>query len=635
MLFHRPAERSTLAKDGATVKNRPSLPWEFATDVYRYVSSTPVEDHVRDAAISSMIQNGVAPGYCNAKRNCEFGGSVKPIQELSKADCKAERLTNKGRMLIFVYPDTTLRGGRVWVFEPHSKGELCSGRTASYYGILSNPLTGSQTVGTTVRVLSREEDSTVYVVGDGTNGGTDNAPLLPVLGWLGSSARIWEFGDLDRGRGVIVDTQISWSDEELAGPSGSTEAEIECKDDKPLRFSAPDTIRLSCPHSFSLRSMDVESDAVFGVTQVGRTQVQPVHWHAADGTEVRFAKGTYVIETRMPRPRAGEARLGVDVQEIALDEGKFGGNYAELPREIALMGTIEHGTGLYAGLAVSNATPLTVSLSELEMDVDIRLTDSQGQEIDSSTNPSNADDRVEVLLWPGLYVLAIEAIDAGSSGFKLELNSRIPAPRTEAFNRNGWVAGGRKSFEILIVPDLETVTIGLTELSADVDIRLFSAEGTEVGSSTNLDNADEGIVAGLWPDQYALEIIGVEDSSYHLDVERRTPKLHNLPFKDEGWIDAGKREFVRFAIHETTTVRASLSGLTADVDLYIVGKSGELASSINGGNTDEWLEKELPPGEYFMSVHAFDAGSNYLLAASDDPEWTGPEVDDDGANPEE
>lgn len=633
VFFHRAAGSLTLAGAETTARNRERLPWEFATDVYRHVSSTGVEEHVSDAAISAMIERGVAPGYCNERGDCDFGGRFMTGKVLRKVKCEAELLKNKGRVLIFVYPDATLRDGRVWAFRPHEKGALCSGRTASYYGSLSNPLTGGQAEGT-VRVLDREDGSTIYVVESGRSEGTNNAPLLPVSGWSSSSARIWELGNLDRGRGVIVDTRISWNDEELDRAARPTDAQMECADDSQLSFSGPDSIKLSCPHSFSLRSMSEGSDAVFEVVQVDADGVSQVYWHAADETEVRFAMGTYVIKTRAPRPRARETRLGVDVQEIALDEGEFGGDYAELPEEVDLQGTIDRGTPLYAGLAVSMATLVSVTLSELETDVDVRLTDSQALEIGSSTNGSNDNERIDVLLWPGEFQLAIEAIDEGSSKFKLELNSQVLAPITQASGRSGLVGAGGRSFEVLDVPGVEVVTIGLTGLSADVDIRLFDAEDTEFGSSTNLGEADEEIVVHLWPGQYALEIFGPEGSNYRLDLGRHTPELRRLPFEAAGRVDEGGEQSVWFEIHETTTMKASLSGLSADVDLKIVGKSGELASSINAGDSDEWLEEELPPGKYVLGVYSVDADSDYLLAASADPEWTGPGASDDGSNPE-
>ena len=638
VFFHRSAESLALATAGTTVKKRGRLPWEFATDVYRYVSSTAVEEHVSDATISAMIKRGVAPGYCDESGDCEFGGSCMAGKYLRKARCEAELLKNKGRVLIFVYPDTTLRDGRIWAFKPHVNGELCSGRTASYYGTLSNLLTGGQAVGT-VRVLSREDGSTIYVVESSTSEGTNNAPLLPALGWSGSSARIWELGNLDQGRGVIVDTQILWNDEELDGAARPAEVRVECTDDGQLRFHGADRIELSCRHSFSLRSMSEGSDAVFEVAQVDANRVSQVYWHAADETEVHFGQGTYVINTRAPRLRGGESRLGVDVQEIELDEGEFRGDYAELPPEVDREGTVKYGTPLYAGLAVSTPTLVSVSLSGLEMNVDVRLTDLHDQVIGSSTNASNDDEKMDVLLWPGSYKLAIEAIedeanDKSSSGFMLELNSQVLASSTQAVGRSGRVGAGGRSFEVLAVTGVEVVTIGLADLSADVDIRLFDAEYTDVGTSMNPDTEDEEFVVDLWRGQYALEIFGPEGSDYRLVVERHTPELRSLPFEIEGQVGEGEEQSVWFEIHETTTARASLSGLSEDVDLKIVGRSGELATSINGGASDEWLEEELSPGEYVLDVYALDAGSDYLLSASDDPEWTGPDANDDGLNPE-
>ena len=640
--FPRPAEGLTLTGDGTTVKNRGRLSWELATDVYRYVSSPKMKEHVSDeaiyAAVSAMLERGVAPGYCDENGDCEFDGSRMAGRKLRKATCEAEILKNKGRVLIFVYPDPTLREGQVWAFEPHAKGKLCSGRTVSYYGTLSNlsnPLADDQAVGT-MRVLGREDGNTIYVVKGDTSKGTNNASPLPVLGWSGSSAGIWELGNLGVGRGVIVDTRILWSDEESDKVARPTKAEKKCADDDQLRFSGSDSIILSCPHFFSLRSMNEESDAVFEVApQVDPNRDSQVYWHAADKAEVRFAKGTYVIKTRAPRLHAGESRLGVGVQRIVLDEREFGGDYAELPRELDRTGTIEHGTPLYAGLAVSKVTHVSVSLSQLDIDVDIQLTDSQDQEIVSSINVSNDDEQMDVLLWPGLYKLAIKAIDEDRSKFKLELISRVLEPSTQTIGRSDRVGAGGRSFEILDVPGVEAVTIDLTGLSEHVDIRLFDAEDTVFGSSTNPDDADEKIVLDLWPGQYALEIVGPEGSDYRLDVGRRTLELRRLPFEVEERIGEGEEQSVWFEIHEPTTVKVSLSGLSADVDLRIVGKSGEVASSVNDGNSDEWLEEELPPGEYVLVVNALDADSDYLLAASDDSEWTGPDANDGGLNPEQ
>ena len=162
-----------------------------------------------------------------------------------------------------------------------------------------------------MRVIEREDGSTIYVVENEKSEGTNNASPLPVLGWSGSAAGIWELGYLDLGRGVIVDIRILWSDEESDKVARPTKAGMKCADGSQLRFSGSDSIVLSCPHFFSLRSMSEESDAVFEVAlqevapQVDPNRVSQVYWHAADKAEVRFAKGTYVIKTRAPRLRAG------------------------------------------------------------------------------------------------------------------------------------------------------------------------------------------------------------------------------------------------------------------------------------------------------------------------------------------
>ena len=158
---------------------------------------------------------------------------------------------------MFVYPDTTLQGGQVLAFKPYRLGELCNGRTMSYYGELTDVVSGEVAVGT-VRLLRYDGSNTIYLSGRGASGSADSIPVLSLLAWQGSSPRSWELGDFSHGFGVIVETDISWSDSELAVDVDP--AEHQCVDDRILWLYGPGSVRLSCERSFSLRSVSPESD---------------------------------------------------------------------------------------------------------------------------------------------------------------------------------------------------------------------------------------------------------------------------------------------------------------------------------------------------------------------------------------
>lgn len=634
VLFHPQSEIPMLVVDETKFKPRGHASWDFAADIYRYVSSATEDTSVSQAAMSTMLETGVAPGYCDNAGLCELGSiGTKKMEEVGNVGCDAERLVHKGRLLIFYYPDTTLRDGQVWAFLPHAKGELCSGRTVSYYGVLSNVSTGVKAYGT-VRILNQGKGSTIYVVGQGNGGKARNVPLLPVLAWRGESAKSWHIGNLGQGRGIVVDTQNSWGKEHGVGESLiDTEQETECSDKK-LSFLGSEAKKFLCKHSFSLGSVSGESDAVFIVTQTESVNAQSVYWHAVDKMEVHFAKGTYVIEARQPRLTDEESHLEVKVQEIALGEGEFEGDYAELPAKVDIEGVIgDENDSRSAGLLVLEPKHVVISLTELQTDVDVRLTNPLGQEIASSIEPSNDDEQVDVLLWPGRYILNLEAVEEESSRFRLKLNSHALASNTLPITKTGSIRSSGKSFEVLAVSAISEVTVGVASESGEFDIVLEDANRNEVEVVERHQPKGKEIVARVWPGPYAINIIGPADSLYELDVGVRSPEFQGLPLAEGGRLQKEGVRFVGFEINETTTVRASLSKLSADVDLKVVGSEGEIASSVNAGDTSEWLEMELAPGQYFLVAYALHDGSEFLLAASNDPEWMGPEANNEEASP--
>ena len=610
--------------DEATAQKEVQLPWEAATNVYRYAVSQDAPRKFGNAAVATMIEQGVAPGFCNKGGECDIGKRFLPLAGIHDENCKVDRLRNEGKALILIYPDSTLRDVQAWEFDPYDSGEHCSGHTASYFGQLLNPATGRLVEGT-LRVLGGKAGSGIYLVESERSDDTASAPYQRFLGWRDNrnSRAVWTLGNLDGRRGVIVDSQILWSDMDLDQSRQSEEPAQKCENGSLLLPSAS-SIELSCQKSFSLRSIGEAADTLFEVAQVNAPRLPPVYWHAADDAEVHFIPGTYIVRTHASPANEDTIRLGVAVQEIELNNKNFLETYTDLPREADLTGTVEPESPLYAGLAVSSAALLSVRLSDLEADIDLALTDTQGNLIDGSFNASNEDEQMEVLLWPGQYLLAIEANAAASSGFSLALTSQAPTPITAAFDKTGQVGAGSRFIGVLDVTDPEAVTVRLSDLSADAIILLFDENGDEIGSHLVGKDTDDEIKVDLWSGQYILEIDALNRSDYRLRVSRETPELDRMPIAIEDTARKGEEYSVWFEIAETTTVKASLSQLQADLDLKVEGSSGEVARSLNRETENEWLEVELAPGNYVMIVTAVDAGSDFLLEVRDDPEWSAP-----------
>jgi hypothetical protein len=95
--------------------------------------------------------------------------------------------------------------------------------------------------------------------------------------------------------------------------------------------------------------------------------------------------------------------------------------------------------------------------------------------------------------------------------------------------------------------------------------------------------------------------------------------LNNFNFNWNDSVSSGDRDdFFRFSMTNAGTTNFSLSGLSADADIYLYNSSGTLLSSSTlGGTSSESLNRFLSSGTYYLQVHSYNAiATNYHLTAS-------------------
>jgi len=180
-----------------------------------------------------------------------------------------------------------------------------------------------------------------------------------------------------------------------------------------------------------------------------------------------------------------------------------------------------------------------------------------------------------------------------------------------------------------------TATIHLNDLSADADLYLLNADRQTVATSKNSGSTADSIEQDLAAGEYFVVVQNYNQwrstgYSLHLSAEldsRSDPVGNTLDsaldlgsvrgtrtYSDFVGADDGIDVF-RFDVSAATRFEASLSGLGADVDLYLFAENGqELIKSDRSGTADEGFDGWIAPGSYFVAVNAYEsASSNYTL----------------------
>lgn len=193
------------------------------------------------------------------------------------------------------------------------------------------------------------------------------------------------------------------------------------------------------------------------------------------------------------------------------------------------------------------------------------------------------------------------------------------------------------SYQIQI-PESGTLVVSLTGLTADVDLHLYDAAGNRLADSRNSGAADEEfefeVEAGV---NYVLGVTPVtsENSPYQISMSLNGQSGPDVEVSDQdGFGDGGEDDgdepsephdllapfnfsqslggfgdmddFFQFTASADGTLEITLSGLTADVGLFLYSASGqELALSINEGTADERITFDVIAGtNYVLGVQA-------------------------------
>jgi hypothetical protein len=193
------------------------------------------------------------------------------------------------------------------------------------------------------------------------------------------------------------------------------------------------------------------------------------------------------------------------------------------------------------------------------------------------------------------------------------------------------------------VGNAASVNISLSGLSADADIRLFNTAGVQITSSTLSGNLSESINTFLGTGTYYLRVESFAGAStdYNLNISGAGPTidpgsaplsaldLGNLSRRSRSWNDfvgtTDTSDYYHFELSENGNFHLRLTGLSADADVQLLNRTGDLiASSTMDGTLPESIDRYLAAGDYYVRVYQYNGDTNYSLNLNTDiPAYSG------------
>jgi RHS repeat-associated protein len=315
---------------------------------------------------------------------------------------------------------------------------------------------------------------------------------------------------------------------------------------------------------------------------------------------------------------------------------------------------------------VSENSTVTLNLSGLSADASLNLYKSDGSFYRSSTNGGNADESISVDLTPGTYFAEVSQPASGGTSYTFQASATpiitsIPNTSTSFDTaQNIGTLGSLQTINDTVdstsnltdvyqfeLTENSAVNLNLSGLSSDANLSLYVRGGRQLSQSANSGTTDESIALNLAPNTYYITVdkSGSGSTPYTLQASATalgipavdlvgdtftmaqdlgvlsTPQTTSDFVSDITGLVADTDDYYRFELNENSTLNLSLSGLSSDANLYLyspfTGGSILVASSGNGGTSDESISRNLLPGIYFAKVQKAVSGvTPYTLQAS-------------------
>ena len=297
--------------------------------------------------------------------------------------------------------------------------------------------------------------------------------------------------------------------------------------------------------------------------------------------------------------------------------------------------------------SLSETSKFSLLLNGLSENADVRLTDSSGSTIETSTAKGTGAERIERTLAAGDYFVEVLSHEQSNTDYMIQLSAtptdgagNTPESALDIGNLSGDrtfrdFIGGEDSNDYYRF-NLEynsSFELSLSELGADVDVKLLDSSGQVIESSTHSGSSTETIERLLSAGRYYVRVYpysGSTDYTINLSATEVDDLAGNTfsQAKDIGNLSGSRsfqdivgttdtNDYYRFTLNRRSNFRLTIDGLNADADVELLRSDRSvLHSSLNSNSTDELITQTLEVGTYYVRVYSFSGTTSYNLTLS-------------------
>ncbi|TNE63215.1 MAG: hypothetical protein EP335_10095 [Alphaproteobacteria bacterium] len=283
---------------------------------------------------------------------------------------------------------------------------------------------------------------------------------------------------------------------------------------------------------------------------------------------------------------------------------------------------------------------LTVNMTGLSSDIDLYLYNGALGIVDASYNGGTASEQVTYRVTMGqTYYLRVNAYDnAAATSYTLSGslvdndNSRANAGYIFVPGTVEGRAGGSDTVDWIEISPLQSgnMSISLSDMSSNLNLGLYDANGVLLSSSANAGSADESlnytVVANT---TYYIKIDGSAGANSHYTLTTQVGDGNDsvyqaveldLPDNLDSTIGGSDEDdWYIFTADQSGTILIGITGLASDIDLALYDGDGYLATySTQDGTASEYVSYDVTPGEtYYVLVTAYNGAeeTDYSLTA--------------------
>ncbi|MFM6208902.1 MAG: pre-peptidase C-terminal domain-containing protein [Planktothrix sp.] len=313
----------------------------------------------------------------------------------------------------------------------------------------------------------------------------------------------------------------------------------------------------------------------------------------------------------------------------------------------------------YYKLQLTQKSNLKLDLTGLQSNADVYLLDSQGHELKQAVKLGNKSESISENLLPGDYYVWVNKSDSDRTTYNLKVAaspleypvpviagntwetaynmtniSSTPTTYSEFVGNKYGIPEELEDYYKLQIDKDSSLSLKLTEMSANANLFLYNSDQSLVESSETLKTADEKILRNLTPGTYYIKVAGVGNIQTTYNLEVATTTLPNnsagnnpdnskelgaitTPQTVSDWVgDIDNSDYYQLSLPQTSTLELNLTNTKTNLSLY-----DNKGNPINSDDQTGKLVSNLQAGTYYVEVAAdYNVSSaNYDLQVSATP----------------